>query len=76
LEVLENYILKYEFKKDNEFHDEQHGANDTSADTNKLYEILGIDKSATQEEIRKVYKKLALANHPNRGGDIEKVHKN
>lgn len=33
------------------------------------YETLGVDKSATQEDIRKAYKKLVLEHHPDRGGD-------
>lgn len=30
---------------------------------------MGVDKNASQEEIRKAYKKLAFKNHPDRGGD-------
>lgn len=36
------------------------------------YSILGIDKNASEDDIKRAYKKLALKNHPDKGGDIEK----
>lgn len=41
------------------------------------YDILGINKSASADEIKRAYRKLALAHHPDRngGGDNEKKFK-
>jgi len=40
-----------------------------------LYEELGVDKSSTADDIKKAYRKLALVNHPDKGGDPEKFKK-
>lgn len=36
------------------------------------YQTLGIQEDANQDEIRAAYKKLAMKNHPDRGGDTKK----
>lgn len=38
----------------------------------KHYETLGIPKGSSKEDIKKAYKKLAVQNHPDKGGDPEK----
>lgn len=38
----------------------------------KYYQILQIPKTATQQEIKKSYRRLAMIHHPDKGGDIDK----
>ena len=40
-----------------------------------LYQTLGINKNATEAEIKKSYKKLAMKHHPDKGGDEEHFKK-
>lgn len=44
-------------------------------DTTVLYKQLGVEKTATQGEIKKAYRKLARVHHPDRGGDPEEFKK-
>ena len=38
----------------------------------EYYDLLGVSASATELELKKAYRKAAIVNHPDKGGDEEK----
>ena len=47
-----------------------------AAPTNVLYDMLGVPKTATQTEIKKAYRKLALIQHPDKCPDNPQANEN
>jgi DnaJ family protein A protein 2 len=40
-------------------------------DNEKFYKLLGVDKGASDNDIKKAFRKLAIKHHPDKGGDPE-----
>lgn len=51
------------------------GKEQKEVDNTKFYKLLGVEQNATPDEIKKAFRKKALKEHPDKGGDPEMVRK-
>ena len=63
-----------DFDEEEFIHQQMGGGGSTHKKKNKgpdLYEILGVDNDATQDQIKKAFRTAAVKHHPDKGGDPE-----
>ena len=48
-------------------------AQQREVENSKYYEMIGVAKTASTDEIRKAYRKVAAKKHPDKGGDPNEV---
>jgi hypothetical protein len=44
-----------------------------AVDNERFYKLLNVEKTATSDQIKKAFRMIALKEHPDKGGDADKV---
>ena len=52
-----------------------HGAAGANPEADDLYDVLGLDRAASADDIRKAYRRAAVKHHPDKGGDPDAFQK-
>jgi DnaJ-domain-containing protein 1 len=78
--LLKNYIASNTksitsrlFKIQNKTFFGFHPNPNSNPNNKKYYEILEVDQNASEDEIKRSFRKKAMQHHPDRGGDPDKV---